>query len=175
MWLCFALVFFGRLSPSRTPSPQPSPIQREGVALLFLAPLVKPSPECRRGAGSKRRGKGEADQDKGPGDLCPAERARQGRRAPGLQARARIAKRSKPRVQARYTDVPCLDPLSQARGRGQPRGVRPQTRGERFFGYFLVATRKYLAFGCENPIKITAGRRPNKVGSPKRARSCHGG
>ncbi len=47
--------------------------------------------------------------------------------------------------------------------------------GERFFGYFLVATRKYLAFGCENPIKITAGRRPNKFGSPKRARSRHGG
>ncbi len=31
--------------------------------------------------------------------------------------------------------------------------------GERFFGYFLVATRKYLAFGCENPIEITAVRR----------------
>ena len=32
----------GRLSPSRGPSPQPSPIQGEGVALLFLAPLLKP-------------------------------------------------------------------------------------------------------------------------------------
>jgi hypothetical protein len=29
--------------------------------------------------------------------------------------------------------------------------------GERFFGYFLVATRKYLAFGCENPIRMIAG------------------
>lgn len=27
--------------------------------------------------------------------------------------------------------------------------------GERFFGYFLVATRKYLAFGGETPIKIS--------------------
>ena len=35
--------------------------------------------------------------------------------------------------------------------------------GERFFGYFLVATRKYLAFGCENPIRITAGRRHHWV------------
>ena len=33
----------GRLSPSRGPSPQPSPIQGEGVVLLFPAPLLKPS------------------------------------------------------------------------------------------------------------------------------------
>ncbi len=49
-------------------------------------------------------------------------------RAPNAdEERARRGAGRIPRVQARYTDVPCLDPLSQARGRGQPRGVRPQT------------------------------------------------
>jgi hypothetical protein len=63
-----------------------------------------------------------------------------------------------PRVRRRDRDGPSADPLSQASGRGQRRGVRPQTRGERFFGYFLVATKKYLAFGCENPIRILVSR-----------------
>jgi len=37
-------------------------------------------------------------------------------------------------------------------GREAKGGVAPS--GERFFGSFLVATRKDLAFGCENPIPI---------------------
>ncbi len=41
-------------------------------------------------------GRGEADKDKGPVDLCPAERARHGWRALDLQARAGKAKRRKP-------------------------------------------------------------------------------
>ncbi len=46
----------------------------------------------------KRAGRGEADKDKGPVDLCPAERARHGWRAPDLQARAGKAQRRKSRV-----------------------------------------------------------------------------
>ncbi len=54
---------------------------------------------------------------------------------------------------------PFSDPLRQASSEGTPHGQYPygaQSPGERFFGYFLVATRKYLAFGCENPIKTIA-------------------
>ena len=44
-------------------------------------------------------------------------------------------------------------PVSPNRCYLSPRFIQ----GGRFFGYFLVATRKYLAFGCENPIRIFAG------------------
>ena len=46
LWLCFELVFFGRLSPRRTPSPQSSPIQGEGVALLYLVPWSSRGPSA---------------------------------------------------------------------------------------------------------------------------------
>ena len=35
---------------------------------------------------------------------------------------------------------------------------RSRHPGKRFFGNFLVATRKFLALGCENPIQNKAAR-----------------
>jgi hypothetical protein len=116
------LVFFGRLSPSQAPSPQPSPIPGEGVALLFLAPLVKPSPECRRRAGPQGRGTEPPRSPQGQG-------------------------------------WPFGGPPEANAGARAAAGCAAADPGERFFGYFLVATRKYLAFGCENPIRIFRGRR----------------
>ena len=62
--------------------------------------------------------------------------------------------------------VPCSSPRHVVCARRVGRAPRPARRagrgrwlsGERFFGTVLVATRKVLAFGCENPIKtIVAG------------------
>ncbi len=52
------LVFFGRLSPSRTPSPQPSPVQEEGVALLFFGPLGQAEPRVQTKRGPVRGTRG---------------------------------------------------------------------------------------------------------------------
>ncbi len=82
--------------------------------------------------GSKRRGRGEADQDEGPVDLRPAERARHGRRAPGLQARARTAKRSKARVQARHRECALPGPPETTRRAGQPAGFCGRWRRRRW-------------------------------------------
>jgi hypothetical protein len=87
---------------------------------LFFAPLVNPSPECRRGAGPKGHERDLVRPGQGHGSPLPGP--------PETSAGARVA-----------AGCAAADP------------------GERFFGYFLVATRKYLAFGCENPIRIFAG------------------
>ncbi len=57
---------------------------------------------------------GEAGKGEGPVDLRPAERARHGRRAPDLQARAGKAERRKPdietiRPQAALVDLTSMD------------------------------------------------------------------
>ncbi len=72
--------------------------------------------------------------------------------------------------EARARKARGTDPPRPPQGQGRPFGGPPESSewarvaagcaaadlGERFFGYFLVATRKYLAFGCENPIRILA-------------------
>jgi hypothetical protein len=89
LWLCFELVFIGRLSPNRTPRKAKSdPVGGAVLVVGFFGPL------------------GQAEDP-----VPPKDRA----------------------------------------------GCAAADPGERFFGYFLVATRKYLAFGCENPIRIIAG------------------
>jgi len=45
--------------------------------------------------------------------------------------------------------------LGERRGGREAQGVFGGS-GERFFASFLVATRKDVAFGCENPIKNKA-------------------
>ncbi len=60
-----------------------------------------------------------------------------------------------PRSPQAQGPVPWVNLLSQAPSEGTRGVCGRRVRGERFFGYFLVATRKYLVFGCENPIKIT--------------------
>ncbi len=84
--------------------------------------------------GSKRRVRGEADQGKGPVDLCPAERARYGRRAPGLQARARTAKRSKARVQARHREWGLPGPPETTRRAGDPLYLRAMAQAQMALG-----------------------------------------
>ena len=104
-----------------------------------------------RGGGKRprirRRDRGETDKDDSPANCHPVERA-----SPGLSSEARKARAKK---------GPCPDPPeSSSWGRAAAIFAAAES-GERFFGYFLVATstRKYLAFGCESPIKKIAVRR----------------
>ncbi len=43
----------------------------------------------------------------------------------------------------------------EAQGTSHPFMGATQVVGKRFFGYFLVATRKYLGLGSENPIQTS--------------------
>ena len=61
----------------------------------------------------KGAGRGEADKDKGPVDLCPAELACHGWRAPDLQARAGRAKRSKPDTATIRPKAALVDPSTR--------------------------------------------------------------
>ncbi len=81
------------------------------VGRLYIALSLRevcsfcPLKQAERGAQAKLspkgRERGEADQDKGPVNLCPAERARHGWRALDLPARAGKVERSKSRVRPR--------------------------------------------------------------------------
>ncbi len=56
---------------------------------------------------------GEAGKGEGPVDLRPAERARHGRRAPDLQARAGKAARRKPDIETIRPQAALVDPSTR--------------------------------------------------------------
>ncbi len=180
------------------PSPECRRRAGRNGGLVFLIPLLKPSEARRRRTRPQGRGKGEADQGKGPGDLCPAERARHGRRAPDLQARAGTAKRSKSRVRARAKDGPCADRLRRGRSEGSPHvkytcgaqaaPVRPCTRGIGaslhgspgcpFFRFLIFRARKErrLSYGggCAGNRRASSERSPpaNGLATDGKPRTC---